>query len=89
MNRNSHPSILVRILKELLPQNIMQFTKKFLFQRIKSQIQSFQQLSRVLIVHKQSIVKIEAIAACVLHQFQQCLIPFGINWGRLQIKYRQ
>lgn len=82
---NSSPSILCRVLKELLPQNIMQFPKKILFQRIKSHIQSFQQLRRIFIIHKQTIVKLKTIAACVLHQLQQSLIPFGINLGRLEI----
>lgn len=67
----------------------MQTPKQLILYRLERHVQPLQLLHRVIVIQEQSIVQIEAIPRRVLHQFQQGLVPFGIDGRRLQSELLQ
>ncbi|OAY75645.1 hypothetical protein ACMD2_26581 [Ananas comosus] len=71
--------------KDRMP--VVQPSEELLLLRVEGDVQPLEQLGGVLIVHEEPVVEIEAVAAGVLHQLEQHLVPLSVDGGGLEIQF--
>ncbi|OAY64162.1 hypothetical protein ACMD2_13512 [Ananas comosus] len=88
MNNEIHTVIHIKKLRAVqksLP--VVQPPEELLLQRVEGHVQPLEQLGGVLIVHEEPVVEIEAVAAGVLHQLEQHLVPLSVDGGGLEVQF--
>lgn len=76
----------VRALEELLAQDVMQAAEELLLEGIEGELEAFKQLGRVLVVHEEAVVKVEAVTTGVLYEFEQGLVALGVDGSGLKVE---
>jgi hypothetical protein len=68
-----------RALEELLPEHVVEAIEELLLDGIHGPFEAIEQLGGVLVVHEEAIVEVEAVAAGVVDEAEQRLVPLGVD----------
>nr|CAB3468973.1 unnamed protein product [Digitaria exilis] len=75
--------------EELLPEHVVEAVEEPLLDGVHAPLEAVEQLSGVLVVHEEAIVEVEAVAAGVVHQPEQRLVPLGVDGRRPELEHRE
>ncbi|CAL5040425.1 unnamed protein product [Urochloa decumbens] len=80
---------LCRALEELLPEHVVEAVEELLLDGVHGPFEAVEQLGGVLVVHEEAIVEVEAVAAGVVDEPEQRLVPLGVDGRGLELQHRQ
>lgn len=73
-------------LEELLPEHVVEAVEEPLLDGIHGGLEAVEQVGGVLVVHEESVVEVEAVAAGVVDEAEQRLVTLGVDGGGLELK---
>uniref|UniRef100_A0A804PUR9 Uncharacterized protein n=1 Tax=Zea mays TaxID=4577 RepID=A0A804PUR9_MAIZE len=76
-------------LEELLPEHVVEAVEEPLLDGVHGPLEAVEQLGGVLVVHEEAVVQVEAVAAGVVHEADQRLVPPGVDGRGAQLQRGQ